>query len=243
MSKSKQIVGNFDDQEKSFLYYRVINGLKDVDVPDEDSYYYYLTQLLPCDMTGLNILDVGGGNGHWSEEFHSRGARRILLIDKSPAMIELAEQRKNMKSLERLEIRNVNIEDYLATSEEKFDIIFSSYSLMYFPHVTKILQGLCDRLSHMGQLIIVTNNFEVGSGCAPLDVPIGMIIPLAFGADEKIHFETLYQPAALYLQGIEMAGLRAVDFCYFSDNANAIEQNFDNKYDLRIRSLVVHARK
>ena len=240
---SGQKVGNYDEFDKATLYYRVVEEVKNMAIPAEDDGYKYLAETLPQDMSGLSVLDVGGGNGQWSELFCRRGARRVVLFDKSPAMVELANQRKNVNQLDCLEVTNSSLEDYLQAATEKYDVIFSSYSLMYFQDIATIMMNLCGLLQANGQLFVMTNNFVPGHGVAPLEVPTGMVIPLAFGGNEKIHFETLYQPAALYLQGIEMAGMRAVNLRYFPDSPNNIEPFFDNHYGLKIRQLVISAQK
>jgi len=240
---SGQKVGHYDEFDKAALYYRVVYEVKNMTVSPEEDGYRYLAEILPQDMSGLSVLDVGGGNGQWSELFCRRGARRVLLFDKSPAMVEFANRRKSRNQLDRLETRNISLEDYIQTANEKFDVVFSSYSLMYFQDISTIMMKLCGLLNADGQLFVMTNNFVPGHGIAPQEVPAGMVIPLAFGGNEKIHFETLYQPAALYLQGIELAGMRAVNLRYFPDNPNNIEPFFDNRYGLRIRQLVISAQK
>ncbi|MEI6286760.1 MAG: class I SAM-dependent methyltransferase [Bacillota bacterium] len=240
---SGQKIGHYDEYDKAALYYRVVDEVKNMTVSPEEDGYRYLAGTLPQDMSGLSVLDVGGGNGQWSELFCRRGARRVLLFDKSPAMVEFANRRKSVRQLERLEIRNISLEDYIQATDEKFDIVFSSYSLMYFQDISTVMMKLCGLLNANGQLLVMTNNFIPRHGTAPLEVPAGMVIPLAFGENEKIHFETLYQPAALYLQGIEMSGMRAVNLRYFPDNPNSIEPFFDNRYGLKIRQLVISAQK
>ncbi len=82
-------------------------------------------KLMPSDLKGLNILEVGCGHGHCSLILASMGAN-VTGVDYSAKMIEIVEA--NMKkmypeSIKRCSFKHANIFDY--NSEQKFDIVMA----------------------------------------------------------------------------------------------------------------------
>jgi 2-polyprenyl-3-methyl-5-hydroxy-6-metoxy-1,4-benzoquinol methylase len=82
-------------------------------------------KLIPVDIKGLSILDVGCGHGHCSLILASMGAN-VTGVDYSGKMIEIVEA--NLKkiypeSMERCSFKHANIFEY--NSEEKFDIVMA----------------------------------------------------------------------------------------------------------------------
>ncbi len=99
-----------------------------------------LFSLLP-DLTGKRVLDLGCGYGEHCISFIQKGADRVVGIDISEKMLEVA---KAENSDSKIEYRLMPIED-IDQITEKFDVVISSLALHYvedFKGVVKNVNGL-----------------------------------------------------------------------------------------------------
>lgn len=108
-----------------------------------NDYYRYEffgpAQLEVCgDVAGLEVLDLGCGNGYLSRELASRGAR-VVGIDLSPEMIRLAEERE---AASPLGIR-YELMDALVVGERfeagQFDLVTACMSLQDMPDIPGVI--------------------------------------------------------------------------------------------------------
>jgi ubiquinone/menaquinone biosynthesis C-methylase UbiE len=83
--------------------------------------------MLVGDVRGLDILDLGCGNGYLSRKFAKEGAR-VSAIDSSPQMI--ARARRHTKSKEPAIDFRVSKASRLNFASESFDCVFANMSLM-----------------------------------------------------------------------------------------------------------------
>jgi SAM-dependent methyltransferase len=73
-----------------------------------------------ADVRGKTILDIGCGPGAYVLSLASRGAKRVLGVDLSPAMIEIANRRLRARRMDdACELRTANFLD--VSFDEKFD--------------------------------------------------------------------------------------------------------------------------
>jgi SAM-dependent methyltransferase len=85
---------------------------------------YALTFEHAGDLTGKRVLDIGCGSGRYAAEFATRGAGRVLGIDLSPEMIELAKsEAKRHGVADRCEFRHADI--FQEKLGEQFDIVIA----------------------------------------------------------------------------------------------------------------------
>lgn len=93
------------------------------------------------DFTGIETLDLFGGTGCISYELASRGAAKLTLIEKDPAMHAFI--KKNIESLgiENCSIIKMDVFHFLAACTTHFDFIFAGppYALATIDELPKII--------------------------------------------------------------------------------------------------------
>ncbi|MBE6627830.1 MAG: class I SAM-dependent methyltransferase [Ruminococcaceae bacterium] len=102
-----------------------------------------LLSMMP-DLKGKRVLDLGCGYGEHCKLFVDRGAERVVGIDISKKMLEIA---KTENSDPKIEYRNMPMEN-LNVLNETFDVAVSSLALHYvedFYGVVKSIYHLLDR--------------------------------------------------------------------------------------------------
>ena len=102
-----------------------------------------LLSMMP-DLKGKRVLDLGCGYGEHCKMFVDRGAERVVGIDISKKMLEIA---KTENSDPKIEYRNMPMENLNALNET-FDVAVSSLALHYvedFYGVAKSIYHLLDR--------------------------------------------------------------------------------------------------
>ena len=80
-----------------------------------------LTELLP-DLTGKSVLDLGCGYRHNCMDFVCRGAKRVVGIDISQKMLEVAQKNSIHDKIEYIHMSMTDI----AALAETFDLVCSS---------------------------------------------------------------------------------------------------------------------
>jgi SAM-dependent methyltransferase len=107
-----------------------------------------LLSLLP-DLKGKRILDLGCGYGEHCKMFVDRGAERVVGIDISKKMLEIA---KTENSDPKIEYRNMPMET-LDAINEPFDLVISSLALHYVEDFTGVAKNVY-RLLNKGGLFL-----------------------------------------------------------------------------------------
>lgn len=103
---------------------------------------YTLDQLLP-DLAGKAVIDIACGEGYYTRRLREKGAARVLGVDLSAGMIELARKQEAEKPI-GVDYR-VGDGKKLALNEE-FDVAFAAYFLNY-AHDRRELQEMCDAVA------------------------------------------------------------------------------------------------
>lgn len=109
--------------------------------------------LLPQQLTGLRVLDVGCGSGWYAEQLVKAGCK-VTAIDISARMVELTQQRLQ----EKAEVIQANIEkplDFLA--DNTFDIIIAPLVIHYVEDQHALMKELARVLKSQGLLIFSTH--------------------------------------------------------------------------------------
>jgi SAM-dependent methyltransferase len=108
-------------------------------------------------VAGLDVLDLACGEGHYSRLLRERGARRVLGVDVSAAMIGLARGREAPGS--GIEYLVSDVQDLPALGP--FDVACAAYLLHYARDVAE-LERLCAaiarQLSPGGRLVAINEN-------------------------------------------------------------------------------------
>lgn len=107
-----------------------------------------LLSLLP-DLTGKRVLDLGCGYGEHCKLFVERGAQKVVGIDISVKMLEVA---KKENADPKIEYRNLPME-HLEELTDTFDVIVSSLALHYVEDFSGVVKNIRRLLQNGGRFI------------------------------------------------------------------------------------------
>ncbi len=127
----------------------------------------YIEPLVPADLSGKTVLDLGCNAGWFAVKLRERGAK-VLGVDWYPQAIEQAVYAADVLGLD-IEYRLQNLYQYVLQTEERFDIVLF---LGVFYHLRYPLLVL-DRLAEITRerLYFQTVLYEPTEPPAPLEVP------------------------------------------------------------------------
>ncbi|MFB2983252.1 class I SAM-dependent DNA methyltransferase [Microseira sp. BLCC-F43] len=120
--------------------------------------YTYLSKL--GNITGKSILDVGCGEGIFSRIFKQEGAARVVGVDISSKMIELAKEEEARRPL--------GIEYIVGDMRElgkigSFDLVGAAFSLNHAKtkeELREMCQTIYENLKPNGRFVCLNNNLE-----------------------------------------------------------------------------------
>lgn len=119
------------------------------------------------DPLGLAVLDLACGEGFYTRLIRERGATRVVGVDLSPGMIELARQQERHQRL-GVEYRVGDARDLKALGE--FDLVMAAYLLNY-ARTREELQAMCDGIACVlkpgGRFVTVNCNPALAFPAAP----------------------------------------------------------------------------
>jgi ubiquinone/menaquinone biosynthesis C-methylase UbiE len=110
-------------------------------------------------VTGRTVLDVACGTGHYTRLLRHQGAARVVGVDLSPEMLQIAQQAESAApmggiSYEVQDIGELNL-------PETFDLAVGVYLLHYSPtqtYLQQICQGIARHVRPGGHLVTCTIN-------------------------------------------------------------------------------------
>jgi toxoflavin synthase len=146
---------------------------------------FTLSGLFP-DLAGKAVIDIACGEGHFTRWLRERGAARVVGVDLSPRMIELA---RAQEAKQRLGIDYRVGHGRTLAFDAEFDIAFAAYFLNY-AHDRRELQEMCDSLSRVlkpgGRFITVNTNpkiaWDTSRAYRPYGFEADVALPLTEGA-------------------------------------------------------------
>lgn len=154
MANINEKMGNIYNADTVKKYYETVgNDCENIKLNDADKMF---ESLIPQDLNNKIALDLGCGNGRYSEVLCQNGAKKVIGIDLSESMIEQAKTRKADKQLDQLELIQADL-DNLPVSREKIDYIISRFNLNYTPKLHKTIKSIEKILADNGELLIETN--------------------------------------------------------------------------------------
>ena len=105
----------------SNIQFPSIEGLRPTPARVRETLFNWLGQ----DLTGCLVLDLFAGSGVLGMEASSRGAKEVVMVDRSAVSCKSLRDNLNRLQLANLIIQKMNAEDYLQTQKQKkFDIVF-----------------------------------------------------------------------------------------------------------------------
>ncbi len=107
-----------------------------------------MAKMLP-NLTEKSVLDLGCGYGHNCIAFVHRGAKRVVGVDISEKMLEVA---KSESADEKIKYVNMSMTD-IAKLDETFDFIYSSLAFHYIKDFDAFAKEMYSVLNIGGQLL------------------------------------------------------------------------------------------
>ena len=118
----------------------------------------YMLFDLVGDLAGKSVLDLACGEGFHTRFLRQRGASRVVGVDISAGMIDLARAQESRRPLG---IEYVHQDAKQLQSEEKFDLVFAAYLLNYAQSKEELLQmcqAIARHLKPGGRFVSINNN-------------------------------------------------------------------------------------
>lgn len=130
----------------------------------------YLEPYVPSSPNAL-VLDAGGGTGRWAVRMARKGCR-VVLLDISDGMLNVAREKTTSEGLQHLiNIKKGDIRK-LTYSEEAFDMVLCEHALFLFKDQDLIIKELVRVLKKKAPIVISAQNRYVQSLAHLPDDPI-----------------------------------------------------------------------
>lgn len=162
------------DFDRENNYNEIAEQYKKTEIKPDKKFSILPTVLkIAGDVRGKTVLDLGCGDGFFTEEFGSAGADKVIGVDNSQKQIDLARSRAPLPNVEYI------FGDIFTGTLPPSDIINSPFVLNYaetVEYVDLFLQRLFQALNPGGKLILV------------IDLPSGISLE-KFGAKKTLESE------------------------------------------------------
>ena len=112
-----------------------------------------LFSMLP-DLNGKNVIDLGCGFGEHCIEYVQQGATRVVGVDISEKMLEVAKEENSHPNITYLQMP---MED-ISQIEEKFDVAISSLALHYVEDFESLVKEVYAMLGENGVFVFSQEN-------------------------------------------------------------------------------------
>ena len=219
-------IGDIYNKNTTEKYYETVG--KNAENNEKSDAEKLLESLIPQNLQEKVVLDLGCGNGRHSEVLCERGAEKVVAIDLSESMIEEANARKIEKQLSQLELVRADM-DNLPIGENKFDFIFSRFSLMYSGKMEQVVSDLSKSLVAGGEILVETSvatiqDQELKNESIPLVLSIG---------NKEVQLKNFAYTMADYMSAFEKAGLKVVVAEQFSANDLSIAPEYEKRDEIK----------
>lgn len=112
-----------------------------------------LHKLIP-DLNGKRVLDLGCGMGEHCKDYINRGAKRVVGVDISEKMLEVARKENSDENILYL---NIPMED-ISSIDEKFDVVISSLAMHYIEDFDGVVKAVYSLLEDGGIFLYSQEN-------------------------------------------------------------------------------------
>jgi len=92
--------------------------------PTPDRVRETLFNWLGQDLTGLSVLDLYAGSGALGFEAASRGARRVVMIERDPASVRSLRENCAVLAAAQVEVVRADALEFMRSARAQFDVIF-----------------------------------------------------------------------------------------------------------------------
>jgi tRNA (mo5U34)-methyltransferase len=117
-------------------------------------------QVIPADLTGKSVLDIGCNAGFYSVEMKRRGAERVVGIDSDERYLDQARLASEALGFTGIEFRNLSVYDVAALGE-RFDLVIFMGVLYHLRHPLLALDLIRE---HVAGELMLFQTMQQGSG-------------------------------------------------------------------------------
>lgn len=229
-------------REKVGQYYKVVKAgsAEETGGIDREVFQHLLGEL-PLSLEGLRALDLGCGDGRWSEVLHERGAVEVIALDRSVEMLERASDRKREHGLDRLLLVRGDMQQKLPLGDASVDLALASFCLMYFPDLNPVIGEIARVLVPGGDLFIATNLVEVDPPA--LGRQLGgevFSIEVRLNDRETLTLDNVVQPLSRYLEAFQTAGLSLRSSAQFAPEGLTVAAHCPWQSHLQLSKAMFH---
>ncbi|MEK7625564.1 MAG: class I SAM-dependent methyltransferase [Patescibacteria group bacterium] len=179
-------------------------------------------------IAGKDVLDLGSGDGTQSAKLLNLGARSLIGLDMSPAMVRLAQEQNAAIKFVLGDATAMPFED------ASFDIVFSSFMLQHCRDTAQLMREVARVLKNDGYFVAVFNTVETNN----VDI-FNSEMPILLGTDNDITVYDLIKSDEEVQGAIHDSGLRLVRY-EEDDNARAsIDPSFKHFADIKKLKAIV----
>nr|VFK34446.1 MAG: Ubiquinone/menaquinone biosynthesis C-methylase UbiE [Candidatus Kentron sp. MB]VFK76757.1 MAG: Ubiquinone/menaquinone biosynthesis C-methylase UbiE [Candidatus Kentron sp. MB] len=186
---------------------------------DQETYFHALG-----DLSGESILDLACGEGRFTRKLKQKGAKRVIGVDISKEMIELAMEKERMKPL-GIEYR---VRDVLELGQiGKFNIVTAAYLLNYArtrEDLLKMCQNIFLNLKSGNRFVTINNNNEESpdsypkiekygytkSISGPIEEGVPITVTLKAEGQGEVSFDNYYLTNATYKSVFREVGFKEI---------------------------------
>ncbi|WP_106496097.1 class I SAM-dependent methyltransferase [Lentibacillus sp. Marseille-P4043] len=136
------------------IFFKEYASLRDSGVTYNDFVEQPTIKSVITTLKGKSILDLGCGTGQFARYCIDHGALKVLGVDISRNMIELAKKENNHQ---RIDYICLPMED-LELPNQKFDIIISSLAVHYIENYSNLIEKISGLLKSNGEFIFSTEH-------------------------------------------------------------------------------------
>ncbi|MFH1356763.1 MAG: class I SAM-dependent methyltransferase [bacterium] len=186
---------------------------------DADSRLFEFVQR--AGITGKDVLDLGCGDGRYAAKFLEMGGKSARGIDISPAMIELAKERR--KSIEF----TIGDATDLLYSNDSFDVVFSNFVLQHCKDSQKVFSEIARVLREGGYFIGTFNSIDTDNHGI-----LNQEMPILLGQEDPITVYDLMKLDEEYLDAIKEAGLEVIEYINEPNACAFVDPDFEYYSDI-----------
>jgi SAM-dependent methyltransferase len=175
------------------------------------------------DVSGMSVLDLACGEGEYSRLVRARGASKVVGVDLSESMIELA-RAQELRAPIGITYISSGVEQLGIVGE--FDVVTAAYLLHYAPtreQLSAMARTIASNLRPGGRLVALISN--IGPG-VPVDISQygwgpSELTPIEEGTPYRLTFlsgsdsfeiENFYYPHAIYEDILRNGGFQSVSW-------------------------------
>lgn len=180
------------------------------------------------DVRGRHVLDLACGDGFYTRRLRAAGAERVVGVDVSGAMVDLAREQEQADPL-GIEYVRADVADLgAATALGQFDIVSAAYLLHYAPDTAALLRMCANVAAHLrpgGRFVALNENpdqppesfagYEQYGFNKTLEPPLrdgARITYWMIAGREVFQIHAHWYSRATYERVLQMSGFRSVNW-------------------------------